>query len=70
MHTQKLLKEIKRLPLEERYLLVEEALKSIEKEKLSSKLQYAAELLHEDYLSDVELTAFTTIDYEHFYETR
>jgi len=59
MHTHELLEEIKRLPLEERYLLVEEALKSIEKEKQRSSLQYAAEALRKDYLSDVELTAFT-----------
>jgi hypothetical protein len=33
-------------------------------------MNYAANLLYSDYANDKELTAFTALDYENFYETK
>lgn len=70
MQTTVLLQEIQRLPLDKRFYLVEEILKSIKNEELKRQLQLAAQELHEDYVNDPELTSFTSLDFEHFYETR
>jgi len=38
--------------------------------KFESLTEKAVELLYEDYLTDKELTVFTQLDCENFYETR
>lgn len=42
----------------------------IRKEEDDDEMKKAAEELYEDYLRDKELTAFTNLDFDHFYETR
>ena len=37
---------------------------------IEDQMKKAADELYEDYLSDKELTAFTNLDFEDFYETR
>ncbi len=70
METKQLLKEINQLPVSKRIFLIEQALQSIRKNELSEQMTTAAENLLEDYKNDLELTAFTNIDFEDFYETR
>jgi len=60
---------ISRLPKSQRMLLVEYIIRSIRHEE-QSPLKKAAECLYEDYLKDKELTIFTQLDCEDFYETR
>jgi len=60
---------ISRLPKSQRMLLVEYIIRSIRHEE-QSPLKKAAECLYEDYLNDKELTIFTQLDCEDFYETR
>ena len=69
MTTTAIIKEINKLPLTEKLLLVEKTLKSIRQEK-EHTLAHAVHALYNDYKSDRELTAFTQLDAESFYETR
>jgi hypothetical protein len=62
--------EIQRLPLIQRFFVVEETIKSIKKQEMQHQMELAANELYEDYLNDKELKAFTSIDFENFYETK
>lgn len=64
-----LLKEIKKLPVKERQLLAGETLKSIRK-PTSDRIAKAVRKLKKDYSTDKELTAFTSLDSDSFYEAR
>lgn len=70
MQTIDLIQEIQRLPLTKRFYVVEEIIKSIKKEEMSHQMELAANELYNDYLNDKELTAFTSLDFETFYETK
>jgi hypothetical protein len=70
MGTLEIIKAIKRLPVNQRMLIVERTLKTISKGEANKKMAKAAESLFDDYKDDKELTAFTQLDYETFYETR
>jgi hypothetical protein len=51
-------------------LIVEQTLKTIRESETQSKMLIAADALLEDYKNDKDLTAFTQLDYESFYEAR
>jgi hypothetical protein len=70
MQPLQIIKEIKRLPLSKRFYIVEETIKSIKNEEVSQQMELAVNELYNDYNTDKELTAFTSIDLEQFYETR
>jgi hypothetical protein len=70
MGTKEILKEIKKLPVSERMLIVEKVLKNIREASIKKNMEEAADALLEDYNSDKELTAFSSIEYEQFYEAR
>lgn len=70
MRTSDLIDEIKRLPMQKRILLIEKTLHSIRQDEEVNQMKKAVDLLLEDYKTDIELTAFTNLDYEQFYETR
>lgn len=70
MRTTELIDQIKRLPLQKRIFLIEKTLHSIRQEEEANQMKKAVDLLLEDYKSDSELTAFSAIDYEKFYEAR
>lgn len=70
MQTLDLLQEIQRLPLTKRFYVVEETLKSIKKEEIHRQMELAVEELYDDYVNDKELTDFTSLDFEQFYETK
>lgn len=80
MHQTEILNEIIRLPISERIEVIESALMSVRKDLKIFNLPYkdmeqqqmsiAAETLYRDYLENKELTAFTVLDGETFYEER
>ncbi len=70
MKTEEILKEIERLPLRKRIFLIEKTLQSIRKQESKYQMEKASDMLYPEYVSDVELTAFTNLDFEDFYETR
>ncbi len=69
-----ILKEIQKLPTSERITVLEKTLRMIKKEvshpKDRDNLAKAAKALMLDYKNDKELTSFTNIDFEDFYEAR
>ena len=69
MTTANIISELDRLPLTDKLFVIEQTLKSIRTEKEKS-LKAAVESLYDDYKTDKELTAFTKLDKEPFYETR
>lgn len=71
MTNTKIVEEINRLPIAEQIYIVEIVLKNIRQraEKTPSLAEGARALLH-DYENDGELTAFTALDGEDFYESR
>ena len=70
MRTTELIKEIQRLPVQKRIFVIEKTLHSIRQKEDDSNMKKAAELLYADYKTDSELTAFSNLDYEDFYEAR
>lgn len=70
MQTTELIQEIQRLSLAKRLLVIEETIKSIKKDELSYQMEMAVNELYEDYVNDKELTSFTAIDFDNFYETK
>jgi hypothetical protein len=63
-----ILSEIKRLPVSEQLMVVEKALHTMRVEEIRSRMREAAARLKHDYETDEELTAFTILDGEDFYE--
>ncbi len=70
METKEIIRAIRKLPVSKRMLIVEKTLKTIRESESKKRMAKAAESLFEDYKNDKELTAFTQLDYEEFYETR
>jgi len=70
MRTNEIIKEIQRLPVHKRIYVIEKTIHSIRKQEDKNELKKAADNLLIDYESDKELTAFTNIDFEDFYEAR
>lgn len=69
MTTVNIIDELDRLPLGEKLFVIEHALKSIRTGK-EKTLKSAVDTLYKDYKNDKELTAFTQLDNEPFYETK
>ena len=69
MSANEILKNIERLPLEERILLIEAAKNALQKSEFQ-QMEKAAKIMQEDYEADEELTAFQALNFETFYETR
>ena len=61
MQTSQLMQEIFKLPLDKKFFVVEQTLKSTKSEEGNKHLAVAAEALYDDYMNDKELTAFTKI---------
>jgi hypothetical protein len=70
MQTLDIMGEIKQLPLIKKIWVVEETLKAIKKEEIKIQLELGAKDLYEEYTNNKELTIFTTLDFENFYETK
>jgi len=69
METLEIIRNVNRLPLSQQMLIVERIIHSIRNRELPS-LEKAAERLYTDYLNDENLTMFTQLDSENFYEAR
>lgn len=69
MSTVDILSEIKRLPIVEQRMVVEEALRAIRLEERQDQMRAAAKRLRNDYETDTALTAFTALDGEPVHES-
>ena len=70
MITVELLKEIDQLPLNEKLSLLERAIKDIIRHNFEQQLTIAAESLENEYRTNSDLTAFSNLDIEDFYEAK
>jgi len=70
METREIIRAIRKLPVSKRMLIVEKTLRTIRESETRKRMVEAAESLSDDYRNDKELTAFTQLDYEGFYETK
>ena len=70
MKTEEILREIRRLPVKKRIYVIEKAIHSIREQEEKDQMSKAVDTLYSDYKNDKELTAFTNIDFEDFYETK
>lgn len=70
METQEIIKQIELFPIEKRMLIIEKLLKSIREREIKEKIINAVEDLQEEYKTNKDLTAFTEIDFDRFYEPR
>lgn len=70
MSKNELIEQIEQLPIQDRIYLVEKVVHSIRAQAEQENMTQAAESLYQDYKNDKELTAFTDIDRDKFYETR
>ena len=70
MGTKEIIREIKKLPLADRISVIEKTLKTVKADSVTHPLEWASEVLYNDYKNDKELTAFTAIDFDNFYETK
>lgn len=70
METREIITAIKKLPISKRMLIIERTLRTIRESETRKRMVKAAEILYDDYVGDIELTAFNQLDCEAFYETR
>jgi len=70
METLEIVRNVNRLPLSQQMFVVERIVHSMRQKELQPSMEQAAERLYADYSADSELTAFTQLDGENFYETR
>ena len=69
METLEIMRNVNRLSLPQQMLIAERIIHSIRKREQPS-LKTAAERLYADYMTDGNLTAFTQLDCEDFYDAR
>ena len=70
MNTHEILQNIEQLTTEEKLFVIEKTISSILKSSSEQQMQMAAAALNADYRNDTELTAFSTLDFEDFYEAK
>lgn len=70
MNTDDLINEIERLPIDDRMLIIEKTIHSVREQNENRKLAKAARALVPEYLKNNNLTSFTALDFEEFYETK
>ncbi len=70
MNTNEIIREIKRLPVSKRIYVVEKTMRSIRTQEDEDIMKKAADALYSDYKTNTELTVFTNLDFEGFYETK
>ncbi len=70
MRTNDLIREIQRLPISKRIYVVEKTIHLIRTQEDNNIMKKAADTLFSDYKTDKELTAFSNLDFEDFYETK
>lgn len=70
MKTSELIREIQNLPMRQRIYVIERTMHLMRKQEETEQMERASEELYADYVSDRELTIFTNLDIENFYEAR
>jgi len=69
MEALEIIRNVNRLPISQRMLIAERIIHSV-RQKEQPSMKTAAERLYADYMTDENLTVFTQLDCDDFYETR
>lgn len=70
MSITEILNEINLLPPKEKIWLIQQALKSLHDTTSKNELMIAADAMADEYRTNRDLTAFTEIDIDSFYEAK
>ncbi len=70
MRTNEIIQEIQKLPIQKRIYVIEKALQTLRRQSNTNQMNLAADDLFSEYVSNKELTVFTNLDFEDFYEAR
>ena len=70
MSTSEILDKISRLSPAEKLFIIEKTFKDLLRDNSVQQMTVAAEALENEYRTNQELTAFTSIDLEDFYEAK
>ena len=70
METKLILKQIGKLSFEDKMLIIEKTLKFIREKDIKEGIAKAVSEMISEYKTNKDLTAFTEIDFENFYEAR
>lgn len=70
MKTSEIIREIEKLPVDRRISIIEKLINALRKSETKATLAKAAKKLEIEYEENDELTAFTEIDFEDFYEAK
>lgn len=68
--TKEIINEIKKLSVRERIQIIEKTAKTIQTDDEKNQMKIGADQLYDNYKNDAELTAFTDLDLEGFYEAK
>ena len=69
MQTYTLMNEIQSLPVPQQMYIAEMIIKTARIKESKTQMEFAAEQLYNEYTTNKELTIFTNIDFDNFYET-
>lgn len=70
MSTNEILDQISRLPPEEKLFIIEKTFRELLRTNAVQQMAAAAEALENEYRTNKELTGFSSIDFEDFYEAK
>ena len=70
MNTSEILDNISQLSPSEKLFIIEKTFKDLLRSNAFQQMSLAAEALENEYKTNQELTAFTTLDLEDFYEAK
>jgi hypothetical protein len=70
MSATEILEKMNQLSTTERLFVIEKALKSLIDSNLSEQMTLAAESMENEYKTNAELTSFSNLDFEDFYEAK
>jgi hypothetical protein len=70
MRTNEIIQEIQKLPIQKRIYVIEKAIQTLRRQSNTNQMNLAADDLFSEYVSNKELTVFTNLDFEDFYEAR
>ncbi len=70
MSTSEIVKEINQLSSAEKLVVIEKALKDLLQSNFGQQMTLASEALENEYKTNPELTAFSNLDWEDFYEAK
>jgi len=70
MSATEILEKMNQLSTTERLFVIEKALKSLIDSNLSEQMTVAAESMESEYKTNAELTSFSNLDFEDFYEAK